>query len=148
MHVTQRRRLQALALGILALVPLGVALVVSNPLGSGLWWAAVVVVAASWWWLRSRIGGIADTSSELLDEREVAIRNRAAWWGQALSLALLAAIAVLIQVVARPPHDAHLWLVRIGGVALSSAFLAMIAPTVMVTWMTADSAVFDDEDEL
>lgn len=140
----------AVVLAISAVAAVVVSTLVHDAVSSPVWWVAVVVVAGSWWVLRRRTRAIAETSTDQLDERDMAIRNVAAWWGQTVMFTLGAAAALLLMVGARlDVGAAEEILYRAGGIVLSFVILSAAVPTFVVSLLTEPDEYldFDDEDD-
>lgn len=138
-------------LSVVAVAVVVVSFLVPDAVSAPVWWALVVVQAASWWYVRRRTRAIAETAAELLDERDLAIRNTAAWWGQTVMFSLGALTALMLMVAGRIDVDDPAGLLeRFGGIVLSFLFLSAVVPTVVVSVMTAPDADGDldpDDDE-
>lgn len=140
----------AVVLAVSAVAAVAVSTLVRDAVSSPVWWVAVVVVAGSWWVLRRRTRAIAETSADQLDERDLAIRNVAAWWGQTAMFTLGAVAALLLMVAARlDVGSADLVLLRSGGIVLSVVILSAAVPTFVVSLLAEPDEQFglDDEDE-
>ena len=133
-----------------ALAVVVISTVVYDAVSSPFWLAGVAVVGASWWVLRLRTRAIAETAATQLDERDVAIRNVAAWWGQAAMFTLSATAALLLMVAARlDVSSAEDILYRAGGIVLSFVIFSAAVPTFVASLLAEpdEHLDFDDEDE-
>lgn len=140
----------AVILAISAVTVVVVSTLVRDAVSSPVWLVTVVVVAGSWWVLRRRTRAIAETSTDQLDERDLAIRNVAAWWGQTAMFSLGAVAALMLMVAARLNLDsADTVLLRAGGIVLSLVILSAAVPTFVVSLLTEpdEHLDFDDEDD-
>lgn len=149
-NVTSWRALSwpAVILAISAVTVVVVSTLVRDAVSSPVWLVAVVVVAGSWWVLRRRTRAIAETSTDQLDERDRAIRNVAAWWGQTAMFSLTAVAALLLMVAARLDlGSADAVLLRAGGILVSLVILSAAVPTFVVSLLTEPDEHLDFHDE-
>lgn len=118
-----------------------------DAVSSIIWWGVVAVVATTWWYVRRRTRAVAETSAANLDERDLATRNVAAWWGQTVMFSLGAIAALLLLVAARLDADsANAVLQRCGGILLSFVILSTAVPTFVVSLLTRSDDEFDHGD--
>lgn len=134
----------ALVISVVAMVV--IAAVVPNAVSSVFWWVPAGCVAASWWQARRRTRAVAESSARRLDERDLSIRNVAAWWGQGVTLGLAAATALMLLIAARlDASSANALLQRSGGILLSFVILGGAVPTVVASWLMAGAELDDAE---
>lgn len=138
----------ALLLGAAGVAMVATACAVEDAVSSPVWWVAVLLLAGAWTLLRRRTRGVAESVAGSLDERELAIRNLAAWWGQIVMLSLGAASALLLLVAARLEEtSARDALSRSGGIVLSFVIFSAAVPTFVAALLTAaDDATAADDD--
>lgn len=129
-----------LCVGLAALLACSV--LVARATSSWMWWVAIAVVAALWWALRRRTRSVAERSARALDERDLATRNGAAWWGLAAALlaGCLSALALLITARVQT-LDSRTVLDRSGATLL--ALMIAAVPTMVLA--ATDSNHDDDE---
>ncbi|RDI43470.1 hypothetical protein [Nocardia mexicana] len=114
-----------------------------NPLSSVVWWVFLLAVSGLWVIARKRTRAIADSTEKVLDERDLMLRNRSAWWGQFVALTLGSGFAVVLVIGGNLDRtNAEELLSRSGGLLLSLMVLAALAPTVYVS-----SIITGDDEE-
>lgn len=101
------------------------------------WQLNLAVVAVLWGVLRRRTRRIADRASSHLDERELATRNRVAWWGYTAAVSGGTTTALVLVSAARMHYvDAEVLLERTGTSLISLMLLAAVAPTTILAATT------------
>lgn len=135
----------ALCFALLLLIACSVLL--TDPISSWPWGISVLVVATLWWVLRRRTRSIAERSARTLDERELTIRNAAAWWGftAATSAGCLAALALLIM-ARLDLLDTQTILDRSGSGLLALMITAATVPTMIIAATTSPAKNDNDND--
>jgi hypothetical protein len=135
-----------IVLGLSTSAVIVISMLVDDAISSPLWWVGVGVVSVTWWYVRRRTQAIAETAAANLDERELATRNVAAWWGQMVMLVLGAGTAIMLSVASRldgPSAEAALQ--KSGGIVLSFVIFGAAVPTLVVASVLTAAADFDDE---
>lgn len=133
------------ALGAALMLLLVVSVLAARATSTWAWWAAILMVALLWTTLRRRTRSVAERSARSLDERDLAARNAAAWWGlsAALSAGSLGAVALLAtaRIQTLDPRAA---LERSGAILLALMIAAATVPTMVLAVTTNHD---EDEDE-
>jgi hypothetical protein len=123
-----------------------VSTLVDDALSSPTWWVVVALVSMDWWYVHRRTRAIAETAAVNLDERELATRNVAAWWGQMVMLVLGAGAAIMLLVTSRLDGvSAELALQKSGGIFLSFVIFGAAVPTLVVASVLTATDDYGDE---
>lgn len=136
----------ALCLALTTLVALS--LLIRFALSSWMWWTAVLAVAALWWVLRRRTRSVAEQFANSLDERDLATRNSAAWWGfsAAIIAGNLAALALVIAARLDTLSSQDV-LDRSGASLLALMIAAGAVPTMVLAATDRTTENLDEDDE-
>ena len=146
-----RRSGASRALVVVCCAALAVLLVVSvalsNALSSWVWIATFLLAAAVWLVLRRRTRAVAELSAHHLDERDLATRGRAAWWGLLTATSAGTLLSVALVIAARlDAVDAQTIVERSGPVLVTLMFTASLVPTLVLAATTDPDAETEDED--
>jgi hypothetical protein len=147
-HAAKRRspHWSTFALGVIALALIVVSTLVADAVSSPVWWVVVGLVTLAWSYVRWYTRAIAETAAAKLDERELATRNVAAWWGQMVMLVLAAGAAIMLLVASRlDAISAELALQKGGGILLSLVVFGAAVPTLVVSALLPPTDDLDDE---
>lgn len=122
------------------------AVLLPHALSSWAWIVTFLLAAGVWSVLRRRTRAVAELAAHRLDERDLATRGRAAWWGllTAISAGSLASLALVIAARLNTVH-AQVILNRSGPILLTLMFAASLVPTLFLAATTDPSAEDDDE---
>lgn len=108
------------------------------------WWVLILGIGVLWWTLRRRTRSVAEGFARSLDERDLAARNAAAWWGLCAALIAGCVGALGLLIAARiQTLDARSALDRGGAVLLTLMIAAATVPTITLAISTSPTDIED-----